>query len=181
MSELKKKIINGIIATEGGYVNDASDSGGETKYGITKRVARSYGFKGKMKNITKDYAYMIYSKLYWEKLKLDDIEEWSLIIAAEMADTGVNMGTGRAGRFLQRSLNVLNNKQKYYSDLTVDGQIGSKTIKALRSYFLQRGKNGEQVLFNMLNALQGAFYVTLAERREKDEKFVYGWFDNRVS
>jgi len=181
MSELKRKVINEIIKKEGGYVNDPSDSGGETNYGITKRVARAYGFKGKMKNLTKDYAYMIYSKLYWDKLKLDDIEDWSSFIAAEMADTGVNMGTGRAARFLQRSLNVLNNKQMYYNDLVVDGQIGNKTIKALKSYFLQRGTEGETVLFNMLNALQGSFYVTLAERREKDEKFVYGWFWNRVS
>ncbi len=181
MSELKKQVINGIINIEGEYSNDVDDSGGETKYGITKRVARAYGFKGKMKNLTRDYAYMIYSKRYWDKLKLDDIEEWSPRIAAELADTGINMGTGRAGRFLQRSLNVLNNKQMYYSDLVVDGQVGAKTIKALKSYFLQRGKEGEKVLFSMLNALQGAFYVTLAERREKDEKFVFGWFDNRVS
>ena len=181
MSELKKKVIGHIISIEGGYVNDLSDSGGETKYGITKRTARAYGFKGKMRNLPKDYAYMIYSKLYWDKLLLDEIEEWSPRIAAELADTGINMGTGRAGRFLQRSLNVLNNKQMYYSDLIVDGQVGSKTIKSLKSYFLHRGKDGEKVLFNMLNALQGAFYVTLAERREKDEKFVFGWFDNRVS
>ncbi len=31
-----------------------------------------------------------------------------------------------------------------------------------------------------LNALQGAFYVELAERRAKDEAFVYGWLLNRV-
>jgi len=181
MSELKKKIIKEIIRIEGGYVNDPSDSGGETKYGITKNTARVYGFKGKIKNLTKDYAYMIYSKMYWDKLKLDDIEDLSERVAEELADTGVNMGTGRAGRFLQRSLNVLNNRQNYYGDVVVDGQIGSKTIKALTSYFYVRGGDGEEVLFNMLNSLQGAFYVTLAERREKDERFMFGWFKNRVS
>jgi len=31
-----------------------------------------------------------------------------------------------------------------------------------------------------LNCLQGAFYVELAEKREKDERFVYGWLLNRV-
>ena len=36
---LKEKIISEIIRIEGGYVNDPSDSGGETRYGITKAVA----------------------------------------------------------------------------------------------------------------------------------------------
>ena len=43
-----------------------------------------------------------------------------------------------------------------------------------------RSQKGMDVLVVMLNALQGAFYVTLAERREKDERFVFGWFANRV-
>lgn len=181
MSKLKQDIISGIIEREGGYSNDRSDSGGETMFGISKRVARAYGFRGKMRNLTRDYALMIYSKLYWDKLKLDYIESLSPIIAKELADTGVNMGVGRAGRFLQRSLNVLNDKQKYWNDLVVDGQVGQKTLKALKAYFIQRGKEGESVLYHMLNSLQGAYYVTLAERREKDEKFVYGWYKNRVS
>ena len=45
---LKHKIINQIIEREGGYVDDISDSGGETKYGITEEVARRYGYDGKM-------------------------------------------------------------------------------------------------------------------------------------
>ena len=181
MSKLKNNIINGIIEREGGYVNDPSDSGGETKYGITKRVARSYGFKGKMRNLTRDYAYMIYSKMYWHKLHLDTIEDLSLLIAEEMADTGVNMGVGRAGEFLQRSLNVLNNRGQYYNDLIVDGAVGQKTVNALKSFLSLRGAKGEAVLYKMLNALQGAFYVKLAERRVKDEKFMFGWFNNRVA
>jgi hypothetical protein len=32
----------------------------------------------------------------------------------------------------------------------------------------------------MLNSLQGSSYVEIAERREKDEKWIYGWFKNRV-
>jgi len=36
------------------------------------------------------------------------------------------------------------------------------------------------VLCRALNCLQGAYYIELAERREKDERFVYGWLKNRV-
>jgi len=86
------------------------------------------------------------------------------------------MGTHRAGVFLQRSLNLLT-----ASKLKVDGQIGKKTLRALDKYHNKRGSNGKSVLFKMLNSLQGSFYVTLAERRVKDKKFIYGWFRNRVS
>ena len=178
---LKEEIINGIIKIEGGYVNDPADSGGETNYGITKRVARAYGYRGKMKNLSKVKAYEIYSRLYWDKLSLDGIEELSPMIAEEMADTGVNMGVARAGRFLQRSLNVLNNREALYPDLVVDGQIGKRSIKALRTFIKVRGDDGILVLHRMLNGLQASFYVTLAERRVKDERFMYGWFSNRVS
>ena len=177
---LKKETIDNIIKIEGGYVNDSSDSGGKTKFGITIATARSYGYRGKMKNLTRSKAFNIYSTEYWDKMRLDDIERISYVIAEEIADTGVNMGVGRAGVFLQRALNVLNNRGSYYSDITVDGQIGNKTILALSLYFKKRGKKGEKVLYKILNSLQGAFYVTLSERRVKDEKFIFGWFDNRV-
>jgi hypothetical protein len=27
----------------------------------------------------------------------------------------------------------------------------------------------------MINCLQGSFYIELCERREKDEKYIFGW------
>ena len=177
---LKEEIINEIIHKEGGYVNDPDDSGGRTNFGITYRTARAYGYRGKIKNLSRAKAYEIYSNMYWDKLMLDDIEELSPIIAEKLADVGVNMGVSRAGRYLQRSLNVLNNRQALYGDLVIDGQIGKKTIKALRTYVKIRGEDGILVLYRMINGLQASFYVTLAERRVKDERFVFGWLLNRV-
>jgi lysozyme family protein len=176
----KDKIINHIIKIEGGYVNDPSDSGGETNWGITKSVARANGYYGDMKDMPKSKAFEIYEKKYWHSLRLDDVEELDRDVAAELADTGINMGTGRAAEFLQRSLNVLNNRGQHYPDLVVDRSIGPATISALTAYKQRRGKEGMKILFQMLNCLQGAYYVTLSERREKDEKFIYGWFKNRV-
>lgn len=179
-SELKQRVINDVIKVEGGYVNDLADSGRETNYGITIATARQYGYNGKMVDLPRDLAYQIYSRMYWDKLRLTDIEKLSPKIAAEMADTGVNMGVGRAGEFLQRSLNVLNDGQKYYADIKVDGDVGPTTVATLKKFLDKRGTHGEEVLHRMLNALQGAYYVTLAERRQKDERFIFGWFLNRV-
>lgn len=177
----KDSVIREIIETEGGYVDDPSDSGGKTKYGVTFTVARSYGYLGDMKDLPYDVVFDIYADRYWNPLQLDLIVGASESVAKELADTGVNMGISRTGKFLQRSLNALNNQQRHFSDLVVDGAVGAKTIMAFNAYYRQRGNEGMKVLYNMLNCLQGEFYVALAERRQKDEKFVYGWFDNRVT
>ena len=182
MNSVKKRVIDNIIEVEGGYVNDPSDSGGETNYGITKRAARKYGYKGSMKDLPRSLAFEIYEKRYWDSMWLDEVQKIvSEKVVKELADTAVNMGVSIASEFLQRSLNVLNNRGQDYSDLKVDGHIGVKTLNALKVFMSKRGTEGESVLYRMLNCLQGAFYITLAERREKDEKFIFGWFKNRVS
>ena len=181
MSDLKTRIIDSIIKIEGGYSDDVADSGGKTRYGITEAVARAYGYIGKMRKLPLHIAKDIYEKRYLKTIRFDEIATLSELIAKELADTSVNMGAPRAGEFLQRSLNVLNRNGRDYPDLRVDGKIGNKTLIALRAYLNKRGIAGERVLYKMLNALQGAFYVKLAERRSKDERFVYGWFRTRVA
>jgi lysozyme family protein len=37
---------------EAGYCNDPADPGGETCFGITKRVARANGYMGEMKDMS---------------------------------------------------------------------------------------------------------------------------------
>lgn len=175
---MKDRIINRIIKVEGGYVADPSDSGGETNFGITVAVARQHSYIGPMRDLPRSIAFNIYTDRFWDIIRADDLAKLSEAVAEEVVDTSVNMGPNRAGKFLQRALNVLNNKGSLYRDLTVDGAVGPATISALRGYLNGRD---EETLVKALNCLQGAFYITLAERREKDERFVYGWFKNRVT
>jgi len=174
---MKNTIINEIIEVEGGYGDDPSDSGGETNYGITVAVARENGYDGDMEDLPKHVAFDIYSKRYWDSVKGDDLLYLSPDIAREVVDTGINGGVSGSSKLLQRALNVLNVREDLYSDIIVDGNIGPGTIGALTEYLEHRP---DYILVRMLNCLQGAFYVELAERREKDEKFIYGWFKNRV-
>ena len=173
----KQKVIDDILAVEGGYVNDPSDSGGETNFGVTVAVARACGYLGDMADMPREVAFGVYSARYWDAVNADQLAALSASVAEEVVDTGVNMGTGRAGRFLQRGLNVLNSGGKLFADIKVDGAIGLGTITALAAYLAARD---EKTLVKALNCLQGAFYIELAERREKDERFVYGWLKNRV-
>lgn len=168
----KSEIVDHIIELEGGYVNDPSDSGGETNYGITEAIARSEGYVGAIKDLPRSLAFDIYSRRYWDSVQGDSIGAMSEVVVAEVVDTAVNMGVSRAGRFLQRSLNSLID-----ADLVVDGRIGPSTLRALGDYLAVRD---EAVLLTALNCLQGAYYIELTERREKDKRFVYGWLRNRV-
>ena len=168
------------LGIEGDFSDDPSDSGGATKWGITESVARAFGYSGQMQDMSVALAKSIYRQNYWDLLKLDSVAELSEDIAAEMFDTAVNCGVGFAGQSLQRSLTVFNRNGKDYPDLVVDGLVGRMTITALRAFLDKRGLNGETVLLRALNSQQGTRYIELAESRPKDERFVYGWFLNRV-
>ena len=177
MMDVARHVINTIIDTEGGYVDDPSDSGGETNHGITKRTARRYGFDGDLRDLTRRQAFSMYKDMYWNSVGGDGLAAISPPVAHEVADTAVNIGPTVASKILQRSLNILNNRGKLYPDILVDGQIGPKTLNALVAYVRDREV---PVLMKALNCFQGYYYITLAERREKDEKFVYGWLNKRV-
>ena len=169
------------LGIEGDFSDDPADSGGATKWGITESVARAFGYSGEMQDLPVPLARVIYQQNYWDLLKLDRISEISDDISSEIFDTAVNCGVGFAGRSFQRSLTVFNRNARDYPDLVVDGLIGRMTITAFRAFLDKRGLDGETVLLRALNGLQGTRYIELAEKRVKDERFVYGWFLNRVS
>lgn len=181
MSDLfDTRLAGHILAVEGGYVNDPRDSGGETNFGITKRVAERYGYHGDMRHMPKTIALQIYRQQYWVDPGFADVAKRSAKIAEELFDTGVNAGVGRAAGFLQRALNALNNQGKLYADIREDSDIGPATLRALDAYLKARGRDGETVMIRALDCLQGAFYLDLATRRPKDEAFAYGWMLNRI-
>ena len=174
-------LIGGLIEREGGYVNHPADKGGPTCFGITEAVARAHGFAGAMKNLPRDEAAAIYRRLYWLRPRFDQVAKRSSRIAAELFDTGVNMGPAVATTFLQRALTALNRNAKDYTDLTPDGRVGPLTLHALDAFLATRGKKGgETVLMRALEALQGERYLRLAERRPANEAFLYGWLANRI-
>lgn len=175
------KTIDAIIEREGGYVWHEDDRGGATCWGITEVVARANGWSGDMQALPKEFAHAIYKQRYVIDPGFDRVGDLSSAVADELADTGVNMGTVRAGRFLQQALNALNRKGIDYPDLVVDGVIGSGTLRALKSYLdKRRSQGGEQVLLTALNVLQGAKYIDIAEHDRSQEAFVYGWLQHRV-
>ncbi len=157
-----EKAFHELIMIEGGYVNDPTDRGGETKYGISQRAYPHINIP----SLTLQSAKEIYHQDYWQKNGLDNILKYE--IAAEMFDTGVNMGVRVAANFLQEALNLMNRNGQNFPDLKVDGQIGPITIAAYK-------KVDDRILLKVLNGLQFERYKLICFNDPTQEKYFNGW------
>ncbi|HWH22209.1 MAG TPA: glycosyl hydrolase 108 family protein [Allosphingosinicella sp.] len=173
-------LIDEVIGREGGYSNHPADKGGATRWGITEAVARAHGYRGEMRTYPRSEAVAVYRRIYWLRPGFDRIAELAPALAAELFDTGVNMGPAVAAGFLQRALNALNRGASDYPDIPVDRQVGARTVDALADFLKRRGPGGEKVLLKAVEALQGERYLSLAEQRPANEAFLYGWLANRL-
>ena len=146
------EIIEHVLEKEGGYVNDPTDLGGETNYGITKRFYPDVDIK----NLTKEQAKEIYKRDYWDKNRVDELPEQLRHIFFDMC---VNQGRGTAVKVLQRAANAKGAKLK------VDGGMGPATLKAVQNVEHDRVKS-----YRVLH------YANLVINKPEQEKFWYGWF-----
>lgn len=138
-----------VLESEGGYVHDPDDAGGETNFGISKRAYPHL----EIKSLTKAQAVEIYYQDYWLACRCHQLPAY---MAAALFDTAVNMGNRTAAKLLQQALRV-----------SADGIIGSQTLNAaqqqsaahfLPQFFSYRGKRYSEI------AQQG-----------QNIKFIRGW------
>lgn len=106
-------LIDRVLSHEGGYVNDPSDPGGETRYGISKRAYPGVDIK----NLTREQAIEIYRRDFWLRVQGDKLPK---AIAFQLLDAAVNHGVGNAIRWMQRAAGVAD-----------DGLIGPQTLGAI--------------------------------------------------
>jgi lysozyme family protein len=175
-----------VRTVEAGYANDPDDPGKRTYAGVSEKSWPNWAGWGiinlydklqltlsklnaslndnvKLQQLVLDF----YKDNFWDVLKLDDVHDQN--IAAELFDTGVNMGLEISATFLQRCLNAFSFKQNYGS-LTVDGQIGSKTIAAINDH------TQTKTIFKALNCLQGERYIMLSEKNPVLKKYMASWY-----
>ena len=108
------KCLEVILKSEGGYVNDPHDAGGETNMGISKRAFPDVDIK----NLTKEHASAIYKKYYWNKVQGDALPSGLDLV---VFDSAVNSGPAQAVKWLQRAISVRD-----------DGVLGPVTLVALQ-------------------------------------------------
>lgn len=149
MSYFLKAIIP-VLEHEGGYVNHPADPGGETNFGITKRVYPNLDIK----SLTKDQAIGIYHRDYWMPY-MDKIKDYR--VAAKLFDMSVNMGHSRANKILQKSLFI-----------TADGVFGPQTLIAVN-------KAVPDTLLKEIITNQLEFYDNLVQKKPDMLVFLKGW------
>lgn len=151
--------IDTILKHEGGYVNNPTDPGGETNFGISKRSYPNVDIA----TLTIEKAKEIYRKDFWF---YDEIE--SQVIATKIFDIAVNMGAMPAHRMLQEALKNLG------FPLVVDGVLGPLTKKATNDADMGR-------LLQEVRALQAERYAKIVINKPSQETFLRGWMRRAVS
>lgn len=111
------KAFERLIGHEGGYSNLPDDPGGETMFGVTKKIAVANGYTGPMRDLPLATAKTIYRKSYWDSVRADELPD---AVRFDVFDCSVNSGPGQAIRFLQRATKTAE-----------DGKLGPVTLRAV--------------------------------------------------
>lgn len=125
-----------LLGNEGGYVNDARDTGGETNFGVTKAVALANGYTGAMADLPQATAKAIYYRSYWLPIQADVLPADCRF---DVFDAAVNSGCAQAIKWLQRAVGV-----------TDDGVFGPATLaaaKAEQGTVIAARFNGQRLMF----------------------------------
>jgi len=180
---------NKTMGHEGLYSDDQDDLGGETYMGIARnfnplwdgwelideaKAGPNFPRSLDDDEDLQDEVELFYEQRYWDVNRLDEFPQHT---ADEMFDTGVNMGVGRAARYLQTALNYMNRDGALFAELVVDGLIGPATLNAVKTV---DSFGDEDVLLKILNTLQGQHYLKTMKKNPSQKKFCRGWF-RRVS
>lgn len=188
MNAAVEVIIDGVIDREGrGFTNDPHDAGGPTRFGITagklgewRKLGRA-ATAAEVEALQELEARAIYRAEYIEDPGFGAVLAIASRVALELIDTGVNMGVGTPGPWLQRGLNALNRGGRDYADLPVTGKVGPMTRAAIQGLIQTRGlDDAEMDLLKVLNGFQVVRYVELCEKRAANEDYAHGWLKNRV-
>ena len=170
-------IIDQLIRREGGYVDNPTDRGGPTKYGITMTALREWFGRepkaGELEGLTEADAHDIYCALYVMKPRFNRIDDERL--REQVIDAGVLHGRGWATRRLQEVVGV-----------TADGLIGPITLRAVNFGGKTNGL-GHRFMQRRIHRIGRIVQNDLIKRYGRDEfnkmqaLFLAGWNKRALS
>jgi lysozyme family protein len=159
-----EKVIDGLLLSEGGYVDHPKDPGGATNMGITFAVLQAWRGKAitkqDVKNLTREEVVKIYRARYWDVVKADELPAG---LDYAVFDFGVNSGPKRAIIGLQRLLGVAD-----------DGILGPITLQKAKEVkdlptFINRYQDDRLRYLRQLSTFPtfGSGWVSRVERVRK--------------
>lgn len=166
MSVSVEQIARNIVAREGGFVNDPSDPGGATKYGVTLGTMRRLGLDENndgrinvtdVKLLTMQDAINIFIKDYFQKTNIKLLPD---ILQPSVFDMYVNAGSNSV-KILQRLL------KDFQHPIQVDGALGPATAKAVEQVY----KSAGEYLYDAYGIARRNYYFRLADHRPSLRKY----------
>ncbi|HBR1444701.1 TPA: glycoside hydrolase family 108 protein [Klebsiella pneumoniae] len=158
-----------VLAREGGYVNDPTDKGGETKYGISDRRDGLADGKtdvdgdGKpdtrIKELTEEQAGQIYFRDYWSP---SYCSQWPDGISLFVFDSAVQHSPKKAIQLLQEAVG--------FTGKAVDGIVGKDTRAAVSS------ADAEWLLTRCF-LRRSRYYAEIIKANSSQGKYLNGWFN----
>lgn len=144
-----------VLIREGGLVDDHSDPGGITKYGISLRWLQTVqpdAMPSTIINLTVTQAQNLYKTYFWH---YDAIRDQG--VAAKVFDMAVNLGPSSAHKVAQTA-----------SGTFPDGILGPKSILAINS-------SPRAALLQHIRSLEASHYESIVSVHPEDTKFLKGW------
>lgn len=178
MTQKQEFLIKMILQHEGGYCNIDGDAGGMTYKGIARNCNPKWsGWKIVDKHLPLKYNQIIkdteldnlvlnfYVDKFYVPCKLDEIN--SMLLSGHLICHAVNAGIRPAVKLLQKAINKV-----YQTSLSIDGQIGKKTLDYCNETNVSK-------LINQFIIERNEFYTNIVKTKPSQKKFLQGWL-NRV-
>ena len=141
---------DGTNAKACGYTDDPNDPGGETKYGISKKMNPSVD----VTSLNWDGAKAIYYQNYWIAGHCNQLPG---CVGALHFDGCVNNGVGTAAKFLQKAVGVI-----------ADGAIGPGTLAAVATH-------DPIALCNSICNQRIVYYNNIVANNPSQQIYLAGW------
>ena len=161
-----QRLAEEIVQREGGYVNDPSDPGGATNFGVTIHTMRRLGLDltgdgrvttADVRKLTRTQAVDIFINHYFEKPRISQLPQ---ALHASVFDMYVNAGSN-AVKILQRLVS------KMGFICTADGAIGPNTISAVAQAY----DSAPDHLADAYAIERRNYYFRLADKRPASRKY----------
>ena len=157
-SQKFEKAFQYVIKNEGGYVFDKNDSGGETKFGISKRSYPSLNIR----ELTLEDAKKIYYRDFWQKGRFEEIRDD--LVSTQLFDLSVNLGIRAAVIVLQRALRSVG------KTVQEDGLMGPETLLATMY-------SEPRCLLAAIKSEAAGYYRMIVCSKPGMAKFLNGWLN----
>lgn len=172
-----------VLKNEGGFVDNVSDPGGATNFGVSLRLLRSLSVEvlrrigvfrmgealtvNDIENLTSPQAELVYKFAFWDQAPFDKIQDQD--ICNYLFDCAVLHGINQAVKLIQRALwSVYRNIN--YQSIIDDGLLGDGTIGLINA-------TTTRSIFMALMAERAGLMRLIVAERPKDREFLNGWLE----